>query len=58
MGVDPVVVCGRLVLLRWIGPLLLNPVLLVGKSAGPEQLEQLKIASKLFVHIGEGTLVR
>ncbi len=58
IGVDPVVVCGRLVLLRWIGPLLLNPVLLVGKSAGPEQLEQLKIASKLLVHIGEGTLVR
>jgi hypothetical protein len=56
-NVDPIVVCGRLVLLRWIGPLLLNPVLLVGKSAGPEQLEQLKIASKLLVHIGEGTLV-
>ncbi len=57
MQTDPVIVCGRLVLLRWIGPLLLNPALLVGKSAGPEQLEQLKIACKLLVHVGEGTQV-
>lgn len=75
-GVAPLPVCSRLLLLRWIGPLLLAPAALVGIegkesefcslplfsrvsvwSASGEQLEQLKIASKLLVHLGEGSAV-